>query len=164
MPRVEYASRPIPVFTKLAVILRNIPAVQFVFARFAALLHRNKETGEPPASPFVGEAPDAGGEAPAVTGSLDQPLPALKASGEDLIAVPESNDASEREKLIRRRWAETGIKMWNGHSALNIQGRADLLPVKPGRKLREYDRLEFKMIAGEIACEGVVVDPPGRRR
>ena len=170
MSRVEYASRPIPVFTKLAVILRNIPAVQFVFARFAALLHRNKGSGEPLTSQFLGESADVVGEAPGIARDPDQPFAGLEASAEDPIAASESNDQSEREKLIRRRWAETGIKMWNPNgpggepSVLYIQGRADLLPVKPGRKLREYDRLEFRLIAGDIVCEGVVVDPPGRRK
>ena len=32
-----YASKPLPVFTKLAALLRNISAVRFVFAKFAAL-------------------------------------------------------------------------------------------------------------------------------
>jgi hypothetical protein len=51
-----------------------------------------------------------------------------------------------------------------GHAALTIQGHADLLPVKPGATRREYDRLEFKLIAGQIVCEGVAVDPPERRK
>ncbi len=40
---------------------------------------------------------------------------------------------SARERLIRRRWAETGIKMWAGLGALNIQGSAELLAVAAGR-------------------------------
>ena len=89
----------------------------------------------------------------------------------------EMNDQSDREKLIRRRWLETGIKMWNpdhhgaGHAALNIQGRAELLPPKPGETLPGYDTLEFKIVqsyvngeaVNHIVCEGVVVDPPKRR-
>jgi hypothetical protein len=71
---------------------------------------------------------------------------------------------SAREQLIRRRWAETGIKMWAGLGALNIQGSAELLPLKPGGTRREYDRLEFRLIAGEIVCEGVIVDPPSHRK
>jgi hypothetical protein len=67
--------------------------------------------------------------------------------------------------------------MWNpdihgaGHAALNIQGRIELLPPKPGETLPRYDKLEFKMVhscvdgqeVNRIVCEGVVVDPPKRR-
>ena len=68
--------------------------------------------------------------------------------------------------------------MWNpdvhgsGHTALNIQGRVELLPVKPGETLPRYDKLEFKIVrsyihgqtVNGIACEGVVVDPPQPRK
>ena len=79
------------------------------------------------------------------------------------------NEQSEREKLIRRRWAETGIKLWNpdthgrGLAPLNIQGRHEMMPVKMGQTLPAYDNLEFKIVNGEIVCEGVVVDPPKPR-
>ena len=118
-----------PVFTKLAVRLRNNAALQFVFARLAALLRSSKRNDEPVASEFLGETPD-------VTGNADQPLAGLEVPGESTVAV--ECDLSDREKLIQRRWTETGIKMWNpnvhgaGQAALNIQGRSDLLPVKPG--------------------------------
>src|SRR6266403_5084967 len=144
---------PLAVLTKLAAMLCNVPAVQFVFAKFAALL-RNNESGE------------ASG---VITSTVDQHAAVLQPSSDHAIAVPETNDQSEREKLIRRRWTETGIKMWNpdvhgaGHAALNIQGRVELLPPKPGETLPEYDKLEFKLIGGRIVCEGVVVDPPNGR-
>lgn len=164
MSHAEYFSRPFPLVAKLATMLRNNAAVQFVFARFAGLLRSNKTREEPRASPFLGEIPGAG-DMPGV-GSADTPLAHSEISGEPTIAS--DSDLTDREKLIRRRWAETGIKMWSpdvggaGHAALNIQGCADLLPVKPGETRREYDRLEFKLIAGQIVCEGVVVDPPKR--
>ncbi len=150
-----------PVFTKLAVMLRNNAAVQFVFARFAALLRSSKKSDEPLASAFLGETSD-------VTGSADQTFAGLEVSGQSTVAV--ECDQSEREKLIQRRWTETGIKMWNpdvhgaGQAALNIQGRTDLLPVKPGGTLPGYDKLEFRLIGGSIVCEGVVVDPPRPRK
>ncbi|WFU38229.1 hypothetical protein QA640_27805 [Bradyrhizobium sp. CB82] len=81
-------------------------------------------------------------------------------------AVTKSDDLCDRETLIRRRWKETGIRMWNprmhgaGHSVLCIQGRIALLPPKPGESMPGYDRLEFKLIDGLIVCEGFVVDPP----
>src|SRR6266849_4587609 len=141
---------PLAVLTKLAAMLCNVPAVQFVFAKFAALL-RNNESGE------------ASG---VITSTVDQHAAVLQPSSDHAIAVPETNEQSEREKLIRRRWTETGIKMWNpdvhgaGHAALNIQGRAELLPVMPGETLPGYDKLEFTIVDGDIVCEGVVVDPP----
>ena len=159
MSDVEYLSKPFPVFAKLVAMLRNNAAVQFVFARSAALRRGNKSSGEPPVSEFLGES---------IAGNADLPFASPETSGECTIA--EKSDQSAREELIRRRWTETGIKMWNprvhggGHVALNIQGRADLLPVKPGGTLPEYDRLEFKLIAGHIVCEGNVVDPPKRRK
>jgi hypothetical protein len=122
MSQAEYASKPFPVFTKLAVMLRNIPAI---FAKFAALLRSDKGSGEPPISKFLGEAPGVTGN------TVDQHVATLKSSGDFAVAGPKSNDQSEREKLIRRRWTETGIKMWNpdvhgaGHAALNIQGRVE---------------------------------------
>jgi len=161
---------PLALLTKLAVMLRNVPAVQFVFAKFAALLRSNKGSGEPLISDFPGEAP-------AVNRNMaDDDVDVSKPSSNRAIAAPETNDQSEREKLIRRRWLETGIKMWNpdvhgaGHAALNIQGRAELLPPKPGETLPGYDKLEFKMVrsrvngqeVNRIICEGVVVDPPKR--
>jgi hypothetical protein len=168
MSHAEYASKPFPVFTKLAVMLRNIPAIQSIFAKFAALLRSGKASGEP----LLGEAPDVTGN------TVDQDVAISKSSRDFVIAGPKSNDQSEREKLIRRRWAETGIKMWNphvhgaGHAALYIQGRVELLPVKPGETLPGYDKLEFKMVRSSINgqtengifCEGVVVDPPKRRK
>jgi hypothetical protein len=164
MSLADYASRPFPVFSKLAVVLRNSPAVQFVLARFAALLSADKASGESLISRFRGEVR-------VITGTkVDRHLAVLERAGDFAIAAPKTNDQSGREQLIRRRWAETGIKMWNpahhgaGHAALNIQGRAELLPVKPGETMPGYDKLEFKLMAGRIVCEGVVVDPPKRRK
>ena len=164
MSHVEYASKPFPAFTKLAVLLRNIPAMQLLIAKFAALLRRLKGSRESLISKFLGETPS-------VTRNItNQHVAVLKSSGDFTIAAPKSNDQSERDKLIRRRWTETGIKMWNpnvhgaGHAALNIQGRAELLPVKPGETLPGYDKLQFKLIEDLIVCEGVVVDPPTGRK
>jgi hypothetical protein len=153
---------------KLLPMLRNIPAMQLVFAKFAALLRSGKSI----ISKLFGKSSGIAGN------TVDQHLATLKSSGDFAIAGPELNDQSEREKLIRRRWTETGMKMWNpdvhgaGHAALNIQGRVELLPVKSGETLSGYDKLEFKMarsfIDGQavnhIVCEGVVVGPPMRRR
>ena len=162
---------PLAVLTKLAAMLGIVPAVQLVFAKFAALL-RSKESGEPLASEFLGEASGV------TRSTVDQHAAVLLPSSDPAIAVPETNDEPDREKLIRRRWSETGIKMWNpdvhgtGQAALNIQGRVELLPVKPGETLPGYDKLEFKMVrscvngqeVNRIICEGVFVDPPKRRK
>ena len=161
---------PPAVLTKLVAMLRSVPAVQFVFAKFETL-RRNKESGEPLASEFLGEASGV------TINTVDQHAAVLQPSSDHAIAVPETNDQSEREKLIRRRWTETGIKMWNpdvhgaGHAALKIQGGTELLPPKSGETLLGYDTLEFKMVrscvngrtANLIVCESVVVDPPKHR-
>ena len=49
---------PLAVLTKLAALLRSVPAVRLVFAKFETLL-RNKESGELLTSEFSGEASDA---------------------------------------------------------------------------------------------------------
>jgi hypothetical protein len=163
MSRVEYASKPVPVFAKLAGVLRNIPAVQFVLGKLAALLRRDKKRTESLNTKFVDETLD-------IAESPDQQFAVFEPSGGHAIATPPANDRSERENLIRRRWTETGIKMWNpdvhgaGRAALGIQGGVELLPPKSGETLPRYDRLEFKLIAGRIVCEGFVVDPPKSRR
>ena len=156
-------------FLNLATTLRIVRAVHFVFDKLAALL-RSKERDEMSAGEFLGEAS-------CITRSpIVQQAAVLPPSSDQAIAVPKTNDQPDREKLIRRRWLETGIKMWTpdhhgaGHTALNIQGRAELLPPKPGETLPEYDTLEFKIVlsyvngeaVNHIVCEGVVVDPPKR--
>jgi hypothetical protein len=75
-------------------------------------------------------------------------------------------DPVDRTALIRRRWAETGIRMWNprlhgaGDAALNIQGCIELLPPAPGEMMPRYDKLEFRMLGGQIVCEGIIVEAP----
>jgi hypothetical protein len=221
MSLTEFVSRPFPVFAKLAFVLRNIPAVQFVLARCAALLRADRAIGEPfarrlpvedsasppeaieqpvVALPLSGdiavaepepEPGDIGAALPPVDDVIAEPLArklpeaapgiapdtveqpvAVVEPCDDiaLVAEPEPDQASEREKLIRRRWAETGSKMWNpdfhgaGWAALNIQGRVELLPAKPGEQMPRYDKLEFRLVGADIVCEGVVVDPPRRRK
>lgn len=75
-------------------------------------------------------------------------------------------EPADRAALIRQRWAETGIRMWNPrlHGAddatLNIQGSVGLLPPAPGETMPRYDKLEFRMLGGQIVCEGVIVEAP----
>jgi hypothetical protein len=169
MSLAEFTSRPFPVFAQLAVVLRNIPVVQYVVAKLAAVWTNNKrsdeEVGETPIIKFIVETPCAPGNA------IDQHFAILKPCSDLTIAAPKSAPQSEsREELIRRRWTETGSKMWNpnihgaGLAALNIQGRVGLLPLMPGEALPRHDKLEFKPIGDRIDCEGVCVDPPKRRR
>jgi len=177
--------KSVPVLTKLAVILRNLTVVRFVLAKFATLRSKDKQNAEAPTSEFVGEVPSTVSEAP---GAVEVPSTVDETpSASDSAAILESSDSFEiaepakseeqpddsqpvRERLIRRRWAETGIKMWDsdfhgaGHAALGIQGRSKLLPPEPDETLPRYDRLEFKLVDGRIVCEGVEVDPPQRRR
>ena len=130
-------------------MLRSVPAVQFVFAKFEALLP-NKESDEPLTSEFLDEASGV------TRNTVDQHAAVLQPSSDHAIAVPETNNQSEGEKPIRRRWTETGIKMWNpdvhgaGHAALNIQGRTELLPPKSGETLPGYDTLEFKVVRSYV--------------
>jgi hypothetical protein len=255
MSLAEHVSRPFPVFAKLAVMLRNIPAVQFVLAKCAALLRTDKAISAPLERPLLEEcpviapdivepsalvelpvgivaaasapndlckreqrlerrlleeasgiAPDAAEPAIAVAESstdimvaapetidlcepeqplerrlpeeapgiapdvVEPPVTVAELPANVLVAEPEANPQSEREALIRRRWAETGSKMWNpdfngaGGAVLNIQGSIVLLPAKPGGNLPRYDTLEFRRVGDQIVCEGVVLDPPKRRR
>ena len=75
-------------------------------------------------------------------------------------------EPADRAALIRQRWGETGIRMWNprlhgtGDATLNIQGSVGLLPPAPGETMPRYDKLEFKMLGGQIVCEGVIVEAP----
>ncbi|MGY3234945.1 MULTISPECIES: hypothetical protein [unclassified Bradyrhizobium] len=75
-------------------------------------------------------------------------------------------EPADRAALIRQRWTETGIRMWNprlhgtGEATLNIQGRIGLLPPEPGESMPRYDKLEFRMLGGQIVCEGVIVEAP----
>lgn len=75
-------------------------------------------------------------------------------------------EPTDRAALIRQRWAETGSRMWNprlhgaGDATLNIQGSVGLLPPAPGETMPRYDKLEFKMLGGQIVCEGVIVETP----
>jgi hypothetical protein len=155
---------------KLALMLRIVSAMRFVLDKIATLL-RGKESDELLADEFIDEAS-------CITRSaVVQHAGVLRPASDQAIAVPTTNEMPDREKLIRRRWLETGIKMWNpdhhgaGHAALNIQGRAELLPPKPGETMPGYDTLEFKIVRShvdgrainQIICEGVIVDPPKRR-
>ena len=149
----------------MGAMLRIVRAVQFIFDKLATLL-RGKGSDEMRANEFLGQA------ACITRNAVDQNT---QSSSDHAIA--ETNDEPDREKLIHRRWLETGIKMWNpdrhgaGQAVLNIQGRAELLPPKPGETPPGYDTLEFKIVqsyvdgeaVNQIVCEGVVVDPPKRR-
>jgi hypothetical protein len=154
---------------KLAVMRRIVSAMRFVLDKLATLL-RGKGSDELLADKLLDEVS-------CITRSaVVQHAGVLRSASDHAIAVP-TNEMPDREKLIRRRWLETGIKMWNpdhhgvGHAALNIQGRAELLPPKPGETLPGYDTLEFKIVRSHVAgqainqivCEGVIVDPPKRR-
>jgi hypothetical protein len=83
-------------------------------------------------------------------------------------ARPKAAEPVDRATLIRRRWAETGIRMWNprlhgtGEATLNIQGSVELLPPAPGETMPRYDKLEFRMLGGQIVCEGVIVETPAQ--
>jgi hypothetical protein len=198
MSLADRVSRPVPVLAKLAIALRSIPAVQFVIAKWAALLGNDKKPREKLARALIDDAPGVaedivepvaiampnGGLAGEADKKLERPV--VEDVPEDIVALPlvvappklpaaivlaepAPDGMSERERLIRRRWAETGSKMWNpdfngaGRAALNIQGQVELLPAKRGERLPRYDILVFRLVGDDIVCEGVVLDPPKRR-
>jgi hypothetical protein len=149
MSLADYASGPFPVLAKLAGLLRYTASAIF---RFCAHLRRAKPAEKSPASDF------------------DRAPPAIveHSPNDNVVAALETDPRGKRELLIRRRWAETGMRMWSarvhgaGDAPLNIQGSVELLPPEPGETVRRYDKLEFRLLGGRIVCEGVVVDPPKR--
>jgi len=98
--------------------------------------------------------------------------PALVSPAPDVGGPPKvrarAAEPADRTALIRQRWAESGIRMWNprlhgtGEATLNIQGSVGLLPPAPGETMPRYDKLEFKMLGGQIVCEGVIVEAPAQ--
>lgn len=113
------------------------------------------------------EASSDSDPAPSVATEVE-PAPASSAPEIRSAAKPRAKAAEpvDRAALIRQRWTETGIRMWNprlhgtGDATLNIQGRIELLPPEPGETMPRYDKLEFKMLGGQIICEGVIVEAP----
>lgn len=101
-----------------------------------------------------------------------EPAPALVSPSPEGRSAPKvrarAAEPADRTALIRQRWAETGIRMWNprlhgtGEATLNIQGSVGLLPPEPGETMPRYDKLEFKMLGGQIVCEGVIVEAPAQ--
>ncbi|WP_314957753.1 hypothetical protein [Bradyrhizobium cosmicum] len=99
-----------------------------------------------------------------------EPEPVLKSPASEVRSAPKprakATEPVDRATLIRQRWAETGIRMWNprlhgaGSATLNIQGRVELLPPALGETMPRYDKLEFRMLGGQIVCEGVIVEAP----
>lgn len=110
--------------------------------------------------------------ADAILVTHDERAPALAAPTEEIRSAPKlrakATEPADRAALIRQRWAESGIRMWNprlhgtGEATLNIQGSVGLLPPAPGETMPRYDKLEFKMLGGQIVCEGVIVEAPAQ--
>ncbi|WP_091962624.1 hypothetical protein [Bradyrhizobium shewense] len=108
----------------------------------------------------------------AIVVTHEEPAPALAAPAEEIRSAPKlrakAAEPADRTALIRQRWAESGIRMWNprlhgtGEATLNIQGSVGLLPPAPGETMPRYDKLEFKMLGGQIVCEGVIVEAPAQ--
>jgi hypothetical protein len=108
-------------------------------------------------------------ETPGVVTTI-KPAPALVSPAPEIPSAPKARvraaEPADRATLIRQRWAETGIRMWNprlhgaGDATLNIQGSVGLLPPAPGETMPRYDKLEFRMLGGQIVCEGVIVEAP----
>jgi hypothetical protein len=114
-------------------------------------------------------AEDSPADTPSVVTNI-APEPVLEAPAPKVASAPKVRakivEPADRATLIRQRWTETGIRMWNprlhgtGDATLNIQGCIELLPPEPGETMPRYDKLEFKMLGGQIVCEGVIVEAP----
>lgn len=120
-----------------------------------------------PVAVIIAEGPCA--DTPNIV-TIIEPEPVVKAPASEVLSAPKPRakaaDPVDRIALIRQRWAETGIRMWNprlhgaGDATLNIQGRVELLPPATGETMPRYDKLEFRMLGGQIVCEGVIVEAP----
>jgi hypothetical protein len=109
---------------------------------------------------------------PPIAATRIEPPLALVPPAPEIRSAPKARatatEPSDRATLIRRRWTETGIRMWNprlhgtGEATLNIQGRVELLPPAPGETMPRYDKLEFRMLGGQVVCEGVIVEAPAQ--
>lgn len=131
------------------------------------------EIAPPPANdvPFARAIATAANE-PSSGVTEIEPTPALACPFSEIGSAPKvrarAAEPADRAALIRQRWAESGIRMWNprlhgtGEAALNIQGSVGLLPPAPGETMPRYDKLEFKMLGGQIVCEGVIVEAPAQ--
>jgi hypothetical protein len=81
------------------------------------------------------------------------------------------------EQFVRRRWNETGIKLWNpdfhaaGLSPLRIPGQnegpdnagSDEVPLPQVLEFRTIRAWWGNQPVDSIVCEGVIVDPPNKR-
>lgn len=131
------------------------------------------EIAPPPANdvPFARAIATAANE-PSSGVTEIEPTPILACPFPEIRSAPKvrarAAEPADRAALIRQRWAESGIRMWNprlhgtGEAALNIQGSVGLLPPAPGETMPRYDTLEFKMLGGQIVCEGVIVEAPAQ--
>ncbi|AMA59513.1 hypothetical protein BCCGELA001_26765 [Bradyrhizobium sp. CCGE-LA001] len=122
---------------------------------------------DPPAAATI-DAEARSAEPDAAVTNIEPPAPVSPASEARNVRNVRARPAepADRAALIRQRWAETGVRMWNprlhgtGDATLNIQGSIGLLPPAPGETMPRYDKLEFKMLGGQIVCEGVIVEAP----
>lgn len=129
---------------------------------------------EPAAEDFAAPvaAVDAGSIDAASVAADIAPAPALVSPPPVVRSAPKVRarlaEPADRAALIRQRWAESGIRMWNprlhgtGEATLNIQGSVGLLPPADGETMPRYDKLEFKLLGGQIVCEGVIVEAPAQ--
>lgn len=127
---------------------------------------------EPAAAPVTAvAAAHCSADAASVVAEIE-PAPALVSPSRENRSAPKVRSRAaepvDRAALIRQRWAETGIRMWNprlhgtGEATLNIQGSVGLLPPAPGETMPRYDKLEFKTRGGQIVCEGIIVEAPAQ--
>jgi hypothetical protein len=87
------------------------------------------------------------------------------------------SDSESLEQFVRRRWNESGIKIWNpdfhgfGRSPLRIPGHSRKSDDQSCDEPILPEVLEFRMVRAwwgnqpidSIVCEGVIVEPPRNR-
>jgi hypothetical protein len=184
MSRADYALKRLPILSRLATLLRRVSGVQVALAKLQNWLGgapKLEPAVAPETCPPASDAVGAGGKSDAPVDAIPtdeiEPIHEAKTSPPPA-QVPTTESSAEsvrcdvssdphppedREALVRRRWQETGIRMWNprshgaGHATLCIQGHSTLLPPKPGDRMPAYDRLEFTATDGRIVCEGFVL-------
>ena len=160
-PCIASASRDVPA--------EPVPEIQFDSAPSTDAAAAIEPAVADLAGPVVAKH-DSTGQASVVTDI--EPAPPLASPPPEVRSAPKvrvkAAEPADRAALIRQRWAESGIRMWNprlhgtGEATLNIQGSVGLLPPAPGETMPRYDKLEFKMLGGQIVCEGVIVEAPAQ--
>lgn len=149
-------------------VAADVPEARSDNAPYGSVEIAPAAANDPPLAPAVATDVPSADSLGAITNI--EPAPAVVSASPEIRSTRKvrarPTEPTDRAALIRQRWAETGIRMWNprlhgtGDATLNIQGSVGLLPPATGETMPRYDKLEFKMLGGQIVCEGVIVEAP----